>query len=421
VSLQAVLASARSWVGTIEDPSGSNHVHGITDWLAGTNQGYAWCAAAVSRWMSDGGEHDLYKSSVGADGQYTKGFASVAELAKAFQDEGRFFTSDPKIGDLVIRDGYSHVGLVSAVHSDGTFEVIAGNSGSHTDSVTDHTYTMEGVLGFARPNYNNDGKYSSSVGPTPNSNHGYPGTLLEEGDKGANVRVIQHQLNRSGEHLQEDGQFGSNTEAAVRHFQQGHGLTVDGIVGAKTWAALWGKNEPHSSGAGSGSSNDTSPKSTGTIVEKGDTGSNVHTVQERLNQHGEHLQDDGIFGSQTEAAVRHFQESHGLTADGIVGAKTWTALDGKDEPVTAGLGSGSSKAASSQGTGTSVPEHLQEFGSTVWRYINTSMNGAAPAADFFSKISAGPVDLGKVVNLSAAATGAQFGVLQATMDWLHHH
>ena len=35
-----------------------------------------------------------------------------------------------------------------------------------------------------------------------------------------------------------DGEFGQKTEASVRAFQQVEGLTVDGVVGAKTWDAL---------------------------------------------------------------------------------------------------------------------------------------------------------------------------------------
>jgi peptidoglycan hydrolase-like protein with peptidoglycan-binding domain len=36
---------------------------------------------------------------------------------------------------------------------------------------------------------------------------------------------------------------------------------------------------------------------------------------------------DGNFGSKTEAAVRAFQREHYLVPDGIVGPKTWLALD----------------------------------------------------------------------------------------------
>ena len=37
--------------------------------------------------------------------------------------------------------------------------------------------------------------------------------------------------------------------------------------------------------------------------------------------------EDSDFGGRTEAAVRDFQRLHGLVPDGIVGPKTWTALD----------------------------------------------------------------------------------------------
>lgn len=35
---------------------------------------------------------------------------------------------------------------------------------------------------------------------------------------------------------------------------------------------------------------------------------------------------DGIFGAATETAVITWQKNHGLTADGIVGEKTWLTL-----------------------------------------------------------------------------------------------
>lgn len=37
---------------------------------------------------------------------------------------------------------------------------------------------------------------------------------------------------------------------------------------------------------------------------------------------------DGIFGANTEAAVRAAQKTHSLTVDGVVGPKTWKALAG---------------------------------------------------------------------------------------------
>ena len=41
--------------------------------------------------------------------------------------------------------------------------------------------------------------------------------------------------------LIEDGDFGSSTEASVKHYQQNENLTVDGIVGRQTWTSLLSK------------------------------------------------------------------------------------------------------------------------------------------------------------------------------------
>ena len=56
-------------------------------------------------------------------------------------------------------------------------------------------------------------------------------------------------------------------------------------------------------------------------LKKGDRGPNVAKVQRWLNQ-----PDDGIFGRGTKAAVKRFQRRQGLTADGVVGPATWSAL-----------------------------------------------------------------------------------------------
>ena len=57
------------------------------------------------------------------------------------------------------------------------------------------------------------------------------------------------------------------------------------------------------------------------LLENGSEGRQV-----RILQHALGVQVDGVFGSQTEAAVRAFQANHGLAVDGIVGPQTSAAL-----------------------------------------------------------------------------------------------
>jgi len=68
------------------------------------------------------------------------------------------------------------------------------------------------------------------------------------------------------------------------------------------------------------------PTSGWTLVRQGDTGFRVSAVQHLLRQRGHAVGADGIFGSGTATTVRSFQSSRGLSADGIVGQDTWTAL-----------------------------------------------------------------------------------------------
>ena len=63
------------------------------------------------------------------------------------------------------------------------------------------------------------------------------------------------------------------------------------------------------------------------VLKMGSSGSQVRTLQTKLNNWGYNCGTvDGIFGSKTLAAVKQFQKNNGLTVDGIVGAKTAAAL-----------------------------------------------------------------------------------------------
>lgn len=57
--------------------------------------------------------------------------------------------------------------------------------------------------------------------------------MLRKGDRGKSVKQLQKLLK-----ISVDGNFGPQTEKAVREFQVKHGLTPDGLVGPKTWKEL---------------------------------------------------------------------------------------------------------------------------------------------------------------------------------------
>lgn len=69
---------------------------------------------------------------------------------------------------------------------------------------------------------------------------------------------------------------------------------------------------------------------THSTLRRGDKGPEVVEMQEKLMAHGEQLPKygaDGDFGRETQTAVKSFQRSHGLKADGICGPLTWAELD----------------------------------------------------------------------------------------------
>ena len=132
--------------------------------------------------------------------------------------------------------------------------------------------------------------------------------ILRQGSQGLQVKTLQYLLRSARDLWQQvvvaDGIFGPKTEEIVRAYQGLVGLTVDGIVGPLTWSSLTGTG----------------------AVRRGDTGEAVKAAQNELDRHHYPLMIDGIFGDKTDAAARQFQETAGLTVDGIVGPNTWREL-----------------------------------------------------------------------------------------------
>ncbi|MCL2599257.1 MAG: N-acetylmuramoyl-L-alanine amidase [Firmicutes bacterium] len=122
------------------------------------------------------------------------------------------------------------------------------------------------------------------------------------------IRNIQKVLNqRYGTGLVVDGIWGpASRRALIRGLQTelnrlGANLVVDGVWGPRTRAAI-------------------------PLLRRGSTGNLVYLMQCALYVKGYTVALDGIFGADTERAVRQFQQDHRLGADGIAGPATMEKL-----------------------------------------------------------------------------------------------
>ena len=172
----------------------------------------------------------------------------------------------------------------------------------------------------------------------------YPGSPLQRGSTGTNVRILQKQLSRIAKDYPSFGKpavtgtFDEATESSVKKFQKQFSLTVDGIVGKATWykisyiyvsvkdlAELTSEGETAEGTQSAGGW-------PGTVLRRGSTGSSVEQVQFWLSDLAQFdsslvsVTVDGSYGAATERAVRAFQQKQSLTADGVVGQTTWNAL-----------------------------------------------------------------------------------------------
>lgn len=141
--------------------------------------------------------------------------------------------------------------------------------------------------------------------------------LIREGDRSQKVADVQARLREFGVAIgDESGTFGTSTQQAVRTFQQQRHLLADGIVGPDTWNALveagwrfgdrilYFKNPPM-------------------------RGDDVLALQARMNALGfDAGREDGIFGRDTDNAVRAFQHEYAISEDGIFGPRSVAALRG---------------------------------------------------------------------------------------------
>lgn len=187
-----------------------------------------WCACFIS-WLAEKLKiTDIIPVDMSCNSQIAK-----------FKNLGVWHTDrNIQAGDIIYYDwdrlGDSrpadHVGIVIS-STNGNLVVVEGNKGNYpNDRVGKREINCNSslIFGYARPKYRSDGVSISF--PT-----------IRKNDTGTAVKVLQlalvayeYNIGKYGS----DGEFGSDTENAVKRFQKNSGIEVDGIVGKDTWSKL---------------------------------------------------------------------------------------------------------------------------------------------------------------------------------------
>lgn len=169
-----------------------------------------------------------------------------------------------------------------------------------------------------------------------------PTPPLRLGSAGNDVRLLQLRLNRISNNYPNipkipyvNGIFSSETEEAVKVFQETFDLSPDGVVGSATWfaveriyAAVKRLNSLNSEGLTFSEVSNQFPE----VLRIGDANTGVSLLQYYLDVLSVYYDDipspavDGIFGQETQNAVFAAQAALGLPVDGVVGEQTWNAV-----------------------------------------------------------------------------------------------
>ena len=154
--------------------------------------------------------------------------------------------------------------------------------------------------------------------------------IVKKGDMGASVTALQEALIELG-YLKgkADGKFGAGTEKAVKAFQEKNEYPVTGIMDANIQAFLYSGSPKNASGEKTNVK--TLSPVEGVSMKKGNKGTQVTALQERLKELGYYKETvTGTYDTNTIGAVRSFQKKNGLKADGTAGAETQKAIYSAD-------------------------------------------------------------------------------------------
>lgn len=269
-------------------------------------------------------------------------------------------------------------------------------------------------LQILRTYYPDDVEIATSeiVANVPSS---YPGSPLRQGSTGLDVQTIQTYLNRIRRNYpaipvitDEAGVFGNSTKAAVTRFQSIFQLAADGIVGKATWykisqlyAAVTRLSDLNSEGTTLGIG--TVPPAS--VLRQGSRGTDVITLQYLLDVIAEYypsvpdVSQDGIFGNATRQAVIAFQQTKGLTPDGIVGAATWKAL----YDAYRGIGD----YVPDPGPDTGTMEYVVRAGDTLW-LLSQRYGTTVAELKRLNNLTSDELSIGQILRIPTGQTPSYF-------------
>ncbi len=229
-----IVKTAVAEIGVKESPANSNKQKYGKEY--GVN-GTAWCCQFVWWVFKHAGASSLFYGG--------KKTAYCPTLMNYYKKQGQFVTKNYKPGDIVFFDfngngAADHVGIVEKVSGNKIY-TIEGNTSTSNDanggSVMRRTRTATYIIGAGRPNYEEE------IITENKEDDEVKLDTLSKGSKGHNVKALQilligygHSCGKPGA----DGDFGANTDKAVRSYQKANKLEVDGIVGKNTWNKLLG-------------------------------------------------------------------------------------------------------------------------------------------------------------------------------------
>lgn len=272
---------------------------------------------------------------------YSFNITASPQYDQTFIEDKEYFDVISKKVDQIFNNYIYREGQVQplfATYCDG--RVTTCNGLSQWGSVT-LAKQGKSTLEILKNYYGNDVKIFENA-PVGEINATYPGYVLELGEPGPQVEIIQNELNRISNNYpaipkieKVNGYFGIDTENAVKKFQEVFNLNVTGKVDYATWYkiksiynAVKRLNDIYSEGI----SEKESIVTFASKLEYGDTGLLVKGLHYYLNTIAffdpslPMLEVNGVYNDNTKKMVMNFQKRYNIPVTGVVDAVTWNKI-----------------------------------------------------------------------------------------------